>query len=43
LAEAGKAKLEIGPVPGSELQELVDQVAASPQEVLDLVRKVSAR
>jgi hypothetical protein len=38
-----KAKLEINPVPGSELQDLVDQVAAAPPEVLDLVRKVSAR
>jgi len=43
LAEARKATLEIDPVPGSELQDLVDQVAASPTEVLDLVRKVSAR
>jgi tripartite-type tricarboxylate transporter receptor subunit TctC len=43
LAEARKAKLEINPVPGRELQALVDQVSASPPEVLDLVRKVSAR
>jgi tripartite-type tricarboxylate transporter receptor subunit TctC len=43
LAEARKAKLEIDPVPGSELQDLIDQVGAAPPEVLDLVRKVSAR
>jgi hypothetical protein len=42
-AEARKAKLVIDPVAGSELQALVDQLSATPKEVIDLVRKISAR
>ena len=36
-------KLEVDPVAGSELQALVDQLSATPKEVIDLVRKISAR
>jgi hypothetical protein len=43
LAEARKAKLEVDPVAGRELQALVDQLSATPKEVIDLVRKISAR
>jgi tripartite-type tricarboxylate transporter receptor subunit TctC len=43
LAEARKAKLEVDPVTGRELQALVDQLSATPKEVIGLVRKISAR
>jgi tripartite-type tricarboxylate transporter receptor subunit TctC len=43
LAEARKAKLEVDPVTGRELQALVEQLSATPKEVIDLVRKISAR
>jgi hypothetical protein len=43
LAEARKAKLEVEPVTGNELQALVDQLSATPKEVIDLVRKIGAR
>jgi tripartite-type tricarboxylate transporter receptor subunit TctC len=43
LAEARKSKLEVDPVAGGELQSLVDQLSATPKEVIDLVRKISAR
>jgi hypothetical protein len=31
------------PVAGRELQALVDQLSATPKEVIDLVRKIDAR
>jgi tripartite-type tricarboxylate transporter receptor subunit TctC len=43
LAEARRLKLEIDPVGGSELQRVVDQLFATPRDVLDLVRKISAK
>ena len=43
LAEARKAKLEVDPVAGRELQDLVEQLSATPKAVIDLVRKISAR
>jgi tripartite-type tricarboxylate transporter receptor subunit TctC len=43
LGEARKVKLEVDPVAGSELQGLVDQLSATPKEVIDLVRKISSR
>jgi len=43
LAEAKKMKLEIDPVGGDELQQVVEQLFATPKEVLDLVRKIHAK
>ena len=43
LTEAKKMKLEIDPVGGDELQQVVEQLFATPKEVLDLVRKIHAK
>jgi tripartite-type tricarboxylate transporter receptor subunit TctC len=42
LAEAKKLKLDIDPVSGGELQQVVEQLFATPKDVLDLVRKIHA-
>jgi tripartite-type tricarboxylate transporter receptor subunit TctC len=42
-AEADRLKLEAAPVPGTEMQELVDQLYRSPPEVIELVKKISAQ
>jgi tripartite-type tricarboxylate transporter receptor subunit TctC len=41
-AEAKKLKLEVAPVPGQEMQALVDQLYASPADVIDLVKKINS-
>jgi hypothetical protein len=41
-AEAAKLKLEAAPVSGTEMQALVEQVYASPPDVIALVKKISA-
>ena len=41
-AEADKLKLEVAPVAGAEMQELVDQLYASPPDVIELVRKINS-
>lgn len=40
-AEAAKLKLEIQPVPGTEMQELVDQLYSAPPDVIELVKKIN--
>jgi len=42
LAEAKKLKLDIDPVSGGELQQVVEQLFATPKDVLDLVRRIHA-
>jgi tripartite-type tricarboxylate transporter receptor subunit TctC len=42
LAEAKRLKLEIDPVSGGELQQAVEQLVATPKDVLDLVRRIHA-
>jgi tripartite-type tricarboxylate transporter receptor subunit TctC len=42
LAEAKKIKLEVNPVSGNELQQVVEQLFTTPKEVLNLVRKIHA-
>ncbi len=41
-AEADKLKLEVAPVAGTEMQELVDQLYASPPDVIELVKKINS-
>ena len=41
-AEAAKLKLEIEPVSGTEMQKLVEQLYASPPEVIELVKKINS-
>jgi tripartite-type tricarboxylate transporter receptor subunit TctC len=41
-AEAAKLKLEIAPVPGGEMQELVEQLYDSPSDVIELVKKINS-
>ena len=41
LAEADKEKLEIDPVPGEELQKLVEQLFATPAPTIDAIRQLS--
>ena len=41
-AEADKLKLEVDPVSGTEMQELVDQLYASPPDVIELVKKINS-
>ena len=42
LAEAKRIKMEIDPVSGDDLQQVVEQLFTTPKEVLDLVRKIHA-
>jgi tripartite-type tricarboxylate transporter receptor subunit TctC len=42
LAEAAGQGLDVDPVSGTEIAELVDRLYATPPDVLDLVRKISA-
>ena len=41
-AEADKLRLEVAPVTGTEMQELVDQLYASPPDVIELVKKINS-
>ena len=41
-ADAEKLKLQIDPVSGAEMQEVVEQVYASPPDVVELVKKISS-
>ena len=41
-AEAAKLKLETAPVPGGEMQELVEQLYGSPPDVVELVKKLNS-
>lgn len=41
LAEAAKLKLEIAPVPGAEMQALVEQLYTAPPDVIELVKKIN--
>ena len=41
-AEAAKLKFEIAPVPGREMQELVEQLYGSPPDVIELVKKINS-
>ena len=41
-AEAAKLKLEVAPVPGTEMQELVEQLYGSPPDVIELVKKINS-
>ena len=42
LAEARKLKLDIDPVSGGEAAAVVEQLSATPKDVLDLVRRIHA-
>ena len=42
VAEASRQGLEVDPVSGAEMQQLVDRLYATPPEVVDLVRKINA-
>jgi ABC-type phosphate/phosphonate transport system substrate-binding protein len=42
IAEAGKLALEVDPVSGTEIQDLVARLYTTPPEVIDFVRKVNA-
>ena len=42
LAEAEREKLEIDPVPGSELQELVERLARTPPATLDAIKQINS-
>jgi len=42
LAEAATQGLDIDPVSGSEITELVNRLYGTPSEILDLVRKINA-
>jgi hypothetical protein len=41
-AEASRQGLEIDPVRGTEIQELVDSLYRTPADVLDYVRRINA-
>ena len=41
-ADAAKLKLDIDPVPGTEMQTLVDQLYSAPAGVVELVKKISS-
>jgi tripartite-type tricarboxylate transporter receptor subunit TctC len=43
LAEARRIKLDIDPVSGGELAQVVERLFATPKDVLDLVRKIHAK
>jgi hypothetical protein len=40
--EAARLKLEIAPVPGREMQALVEQLYGSPPDVIELVKKINS-
>ena len=40
LAEAQKAGLELDPVSGSELQKIVEEIAATPKEVSERLASI---
>jgi hypothetical protein len=40
LAEAEKLKLDIDPLSGLQMSKLVDQVLATPKDVVDRVRNI---
>jgi hypothetical protein len=42
LAEAKKLKLNVDPVSGAEMQQVVERLFATPKDVLDLVRRIHA-
>jgi tripartite-type tricarboxylate transporter receptor subunit TctC len=42
IADAAHQRLDVNPVAGSELQEVVARVYKTPPDVIDLVRKISA-
>jgi tripartite-type tricarboxylate transporter receptor subunit TctC len=42
LAETGKAKMDVDPTPGEELEELIKKVMEQPKEVLERVKKMLA-
>jgi tripartite-type tricarboxylate transporter receptor subunit TctC len=42
LAEAAKLKLEIAPVRGREMQDLVEELYGSPPDVIELVKKINS-
>jgi tripartite-type tricarboxylate transporter receptor subunit TctC len=42
ITEAGKQRLEVDPVSGRELQELVARLYDTPPEVVDVVKKINA-
>jgi tripartite-type tricarboxylate transporter receptor subunit TctC len=42
LAETEKAKMEVDPTPGEELEELIKKVMEQPKEVMDRVKKLLA-
>ncbi len=42
IAEAARQRLEVEPVDGREMQDLVARVYRAPPEVIELVRKISA-
>jgi tripartite-type tricarboxylate transporter receptor subunit TctC len=41
IAEAGKQNLEVAPVAGTEIQDLVKRLYDTPADVLELVRRIS--
>jgi hypothetical protein len=41
-AEAAKLKLEVAPVTGTEMQELVAQLYGAPSDVINLIKKISS-
>ena len=43
LAEAERAKLEINPVPGEDVQEAVSKTVNAPQEIVDLLTAATAK
>jgi tripartite-type tricarboxylate transporter receptor subunit TctC len=42
VAEASRQGLDVDPVSGAEMQQLVDRLYATPPEVVELVRKINA-
>ena len=40
--KADKLKLEVAAVPGTEMQELVEQLYGSPPDVIELVKKINS-
>jgi tripartite-type tricarboxylate transporter receptor subunit TctC len=42
LAEAARAKLDVKPIPGVEVQKLVETMVAAPQDIVELARKAVA-
>jgi tripartite-type tricarboxylate transporter receptor subunit TctC len=40
LVETEKAKMDVDPTPGEELEELINKVMDQPKEVVDRVKKM---